>query len=242
MNMLKNHKDIVLMADCKHLAKGLTGHMMGDVNLWGFEKRPTLQEKLQTFQQDFNAATAQVQSLLNASILQCHIDLKYTMQLITSKIRNVRQIERRRLLNYEKLNPNPNYKTVAKGACRSHIYDCKVFINNALDLNRSICKTMNLLQKTSCSFNPIHVSLQNQRNVQQLLPVNYVSRNSMVDAHPEWFRQHSPQGKKLRSQAHLTGSTAYNAMGFRRFSQLRNHFREFIYKKPLVPVDDATQA
>ena len=74
------------MADCKHPAKGLTGHMMGDVNLWGHEKRPTLQEKLQTFWQDFNAVTAQVQSLPNASILQCHIDLKYTMQLITSKI------------------------------------------------------------------------------------------------------------------------------------------------------------
>ena len=117
MNMLKNHKDIVLMADCMHLVKGLTGHMMGDVNLWGHENRPTLQEKLQTFRQDFNAVTAQVQSLPNASILQCHIDLKYTMQLITSNIRNVRQIEnteRRRLLNYEKLNPNPNYKTAAK--------------------------------------------------------------------------------------------------------------------------------
>ena len=89
---------------------------------------------------------------------------------------------------------------------------------------------------------PLHVSLQNQQNVQRLLPVNYVSINSTVDAHPECFRQHSPQWKKLRSQAHLTGSTAYNAMGFRGFSQLCNHFREFIHKKPPVPVDDATQA
>ena len=89
MNMLKNHKDIVLMADCKHLAKGLTGDRMVDVNLWGHEKRPTLQEKLQTFRQDFQTVTAQVQLLPDASILQCHIDLKYTMQLITSKIRNV---------------------------------------------------------------------------------------------------------------------------------------------------------
>ena len=168
MSMLENHKDIVLMADCNRLAKGLTGDRMGDVNLWGHEKRPTLQQKLETFRQDFQTVTYQVQSLPDASILQCHIDLKYTMQLITSKIRNVRQIEnteRRRLLNYEKLNPNPNYKTAAKGACRSHIYDCKVFINTALDLNRNICKTMSFLQKNSCFFNSIHVSLQNQRNV-----------------------------------------------------------------------------
>ena len=44
MNMPKNHKDIVLMADCTRLAKGLRGDRMGDVNLWGHEKRPTLDE------------------------------------------------------------------------------------------------------------------------------------------------------------------------------------------------------
>ena len=169
MNMLANHKDIVLMADCKHLAKGLTGDRMGDVNLWGHEKRPTLDEKLQTYRHDYQTVTRQVQSLPDASIPQCHLDLWYIMQLITNNISKVREIEnteRKRLLNYEKLNPNPNYKAAAKGACRSHIYDCKVFINTALDLNRGICKTMSFLQKNSCSFNSIHISLQNQRNVQ----------------------------------------------------------------------------
>ena len=45
MNMLKNHKDIVLMADFKWLAKGLSGDRMRDVSLWGHEKRPTLDDK-----------------------------------------------------------------------------------------------------------------------------------------------------------------------------------------------------
>ena len=150
---------------------------MGDVNLWGHEKRPTL-DKLQAFHQDTQSINHQIQSLPNANIAQCHIDLKYVLKLITSKIYDVREIEnnqRKRLLNYEKLSPNPNFKTAAKGACRSHIYDCKVFINNALDLNRNLCKTMSLLQKTSCSFSSIHISLQNQRNVQLLLPANYVA-------------------------------------------------------------------
>ena len=49
-------------------------------------------------------------------------------------------------------------------------------------------------------------------------------------------------GRNLRTQAHITGSTAYNAMGFRGFSQLCNHFREFVYKKQPTPVDEATQA
>ena len=103
MNMLENHKDVVLMADCKCLAKGLTGYRMGDVNLWGHEKRPTLNEKLQTFQHN---------DLSGPVITRC-----LNMQLITSKISKVREIdntERKRLLNYEKLNPKPKLQSCSQ--------------------------------------------------------------------------------------------------------------------------------
>ena len=38
MKIIENHKDIVLMADCKRLAKGLRSDRMGDVDLWGHQK------------------------------------------------------------------------------------------------------------------------------------------------------------------------------------------------------------
>ena len=150
LNILQNHKDVVLMADCKRLAKGLKGDCVGDVDLWGHEKIPTLQDKLQKFREDCHVLSNQIKSLPNASVLQCYTNLKYTLKLVTTKIRDVREIEnaeRKRLLNYEKLSPDPNYKVAAKGACRSHIYDCKIFITNALELNKNICKCMSYLQK-----------------------------------------------------------------------------------------------
>ena len=66
---------------------------MGDVNLWGHERRPTLAEKLQAFCQDSQTVTDQIQSLPNADLLKCYIDLKYVLKLITSKICDVREIE-----------------------------------------------------------------------------------------------------------------------------------------------------
>ena len=245
VNMLQNHKDVVLMADCKRLAKGLRGIRMGDVDLWGHEKRPTLEEKLNLFRDDLRIVTAQIKSLPNTGVLRCHNDLRSTLKLLTIQVKDVREIEnaeRKRLLNYEKLNPDPNYKAAAKGVCRAHIYDCKLFIANALELNKNICKCMSYLQKTNSSFISIHVSLHTQRNVRQLLPANYVARNTTLEEHPELFKQQSPQWKKLRSGAHITTSTAYSAMGFRGFKHVRNHFREFIYKKGPVPVDAATRA
>ena len=69
-----------------------------------------------------------------------------------------------------------------------------------------------------------------------------MAHHTTVDEHPEWFRQQSHQWKELQSQAHITASTAYNAMGFHGFSHVQNHFREFIYKKAPPPVDAQTQA
>ena len=141
---------------------------MGDVDLWGHEKCPTLEEKLNLFRDDLRIVTAQIKSLPNAGVLRCHNDLRSTLKLLTIRVKDVREIEnaeRKRLLNYEKLNPDPNYKAAAKGACRAHIYDCKLFIANALELNKNICKCMSYLQKTNSSFNSIHVSLHTQGNV-----------------------------------------------------------------------------
>ena len=96
-----------------------------------------------------------------------------------------------------------------------HDKNCKQKFNMVIMIIIMIVRDYLLWYEKEIRPVPLHVSLQNQRNVQWLLPVNYVSINSTVDAHPEWFRQHSPQWKKLCSQAHLTGSTAYNAMCFR---------------------------
>ena len=243
--ILQHHKDVVLMADCKRVAKGLKSVRMGDVNLWGHEKPPTLQGKLDKYRDECAHLKNSVQSIPNLPIVECHDDLKYVLQLITTKIHDVREIEnveRKQLLHYEKCNPDPNFKTSAKGACRTHIYDCKVFINSALELNLSICKVMSYLQKTSCMFSSTRVRLQYQRNCRRLLAPTYMAQHTTVNEHPEWFRQQSRQWKELHSQAHITASTAYNAMGFHGFSHVRDHFREFIYKKTPPPVDEQTQA
>ena len=91
--ILEHHKDVVLMADCKRLVKGLKSVRMGDVDLWGHEKPPTLQEKLDKYQDECGHLKNSIQFIPNWPIVYCHDDLKYVLQLITTKICDVRQIE-----------------------------------------------------------------------------------------------------------------------------------------------------
>ena len=245
LKLVRGHDDIILMGDCKRVSKGLKFDKMGDVNLWGHENPPTLQQRNNTLYEECTYVTHKMQSLPDDEIFQVHIDLKYLLQLLTTKIRDVRNIElqeRRRMIKYQKCNPDPNYKASAKGACRAHIYECKTFITEALLMNQTICKNMSYLQQTISAFNSSPINLEDQVNVRRLLPTRYVSRYTTVEHHPEWFKQLSTEWKDVRAKAHITGSTAYNAMGFRGFPQVRNHFRQYIYKKTPAPVDAATQA
>ena len=47
LRILQDHPDVVLMADCKRLSKGLKGECLGDIDLWSHEGPPTLEDKLQ---------------------------------------------------------------------------------------------------------------------------------------------------------------------------------------------------
>ena len=68
-----------------------------------------------------------------------HLDIytcmSHVLRMITFKIRDIRQIElkeRRRLINHDKLNPDPNFRAAAKSACKTQIYECKIFVHKAL--------------------------------------------------------------------------------------------------------------
>ena len=88
MELIQDHQDIVLMADCKRVSKGLKSDNMGDVNLWGHEHPPTLQQRLQQLQEECSYLRGRLQSLPYDALFQLHVDLKYLLQLVTMKIRH----------------------------------------------------------------------------------------------------------------------------------------------------------
>ena len=169
MKMIEGHKNIVLMADCKRLAKGLKGDSLGDVDLWGHEGNPIMKEKLEEFREQYSFLTQLTKQLPDSNDdIEVYMNLIGILKMITEKIRDVRLIkiqECRQLLNHEHCNPDPGYKTAAKSSCRAHIYECKIFVNHALELNNSICKALSHLQKNYCSFNSSGVHLESQQNV-----------------------------------------------------------------------------
>ena len=177
-----------------------------------------------------------------------HLDI-YTcmsnvLRMITFKIRDIRQIElkeRRRLINYDKLNPDPNFRAAAKSACKTQIYECKIFVHKALQLNLHICECLAKMQNNESVMRTGNINLSTQMNVRRLLSPEYVSRHIDIQESPHLIKQGSEQWKEFRKKSHITKSTAYNALGFRGFSKVKEHFNEFVYKRPPKPFPQDVQ-
>ena len=236
--LLSNHPDVVIMADCKRVAKGLRAERLVDVDLWGHEAKPTLQQKIEKVKEEMETIRTIVDSIPELDELNICTSLSKLLRLITFNIRDIRQIEleeRRRLINYDKLNPDPNFRAAAKSACKTQIYECKLFVHKALQLNLQICMCLAKMQNNQSFLQPDNVKLSTQMNVRRLLSVDYVSRHIDIQARPHLIKQGSDQWKEFRKQSHITGSTAYNALGFRGFSKVKEHFNEFVYKRQPKP-------
>ena len=101
-----------------------------------------------------------------------HLDI-YTcmsnvLRMIMFKIRDIRQIElkeRRRLINYDKLNPDPNFRAAAKSACKTQIYECKIFVHKALQLNLHICECLAKMQNNESVMRTGNINISTQMNV-----------------------------------------------------------------------------
>ena len=147
--LLSNHPDVVIMADCKRVAKGLRSDRLGDVDLWGHEAKPTPQDKLDKLKEDMERIKTIIDDIPDYDNMEIYTSLRSLFRMITLKIQDIRQIElkeRRRLINYDKLNPDPNFRAAANSACKTQIYECKIFVHKALQLNLEICECLAKMQ------------------------------------------------------------------------------------------------
>ena len=183
--LLSNHPNVVIiMADCKRVAKGLRSDRLGDVDLWGHEAKSTLQDKLDKLKEDMERINTIIDDIPDYDNMDIYTSLRNLLRMITLKIQDIRQIElkeRRRLMNYDKLNPDPHFRAAAKSACKTQIYECKIFVHKALQLNLEICECLAKMQNNHSVMMTQNINLSTQFNVRRLLSVEYVSKH--IDIH-----------------------------------------------------------
>ena len=246
VELLDKDKEFVLSMDVKQLIPGLVNESEGDVNLWGYEGPPTLNENLQRLEQhkDIILDIVSKASIEENAIDEFSRDLKLIVQLVTKCIWDLRQAKvcHEQLWSRfnKKISNNPEIGSryeVAFSDIECFIRRADAAIKNMLDINLEWCYIMSLINSNSHCFRrrgPVLLdTLDNSwilRDPEILLVDDYLKQN------PQFMKQRSDLWLEFHKVFQLSGSTIYSALGLRTLKDQMLHYRKYINKEDNVNV------
>ena len=243
---MDNNKEFILSLDGKQVGQGLKENGVGDVNLWGFEGPPSLEETLAHLCNETNnilaiadrVAEQEDQQYIDPEVVK---DLKFVVQALSYHIKSLREAK----VRHEILSTSFN-KKICKFPKQGSRYklafsDIDAFIAKAdkvikemLQINVKWCLLMATINRnTQCFLSSGTVDMEKQCNFQILLKPNVIEsiHPGFLDSNPEYVQQRTAKWFTIRWQSRITASTMHNALGFHTLKAQKEHYDEFVLGK-----------
>ena len=220
------------MADGKLVTKGLKENLCGDVNLFGHEIDPNindLENEIQRHLEYINNCTCNFGLAEPSDKYHMLSDLLNVITVVIGKIRKFRSNEMKRLKTYEKsVFCDQKYMKVIS-TCKTHIYTSKIWVKKVFKINLEIHDIMAQLQKNKHLFsiysNP---NVSEKSNVRLLHAAETVSANIDPLDYPHLIKAGSDIHKDLVRQSLMTTETIFTAVGWNKVWSMKNHFKRFV--------------
>ena len=232
MEMLRNKKDIVLMADGKLVTKGLKTDFLGDVNLFGHERNPNLQnlkDDLSSKLDYISKACKSFDKSTNSDKYEVLLELTALCTEMNQRIRSYNCLQRNKLQSLMKRqNPIKNVDK-AISACKTNLYTSAIWIKKALKCNMQLCKMMATLQHNLHLFKTTsNLDIVTLHNGRFLYDSNYVSSNVAFTEYPNLIKRYSDLWYELLRESVVSSETAFNALGLNGINPSKLHFKHFV--------------
>ena len=232
LDLLSNQKDVVLMANGKLVTKGLKENFCGDVNLFGHEIDPNINDldnEIQRHLEYISNCTCNFGLAEPSDKYHMLSDLLNVITVVIGKIRKFGSNEMKRLRTYEKsVFSDQKYMKVIS-TCKTNIYTSKIWVKKVLKINLEIHDIMAQLQKNTHLFsinsNP---NVSEKSNVRLLHVAETVSANIDPLDYPHLIKAGSDIHKDLVRQSLMTTETIFTAVGLNKVWSMKNHFKRFV--------------
>ena len=244
LNLLRNEKGIVLMADGKLVTKELKENFLGDVNLFGNETNPNLSDLRDDIERNLEFVSKCVVNFKISDELDKYNlirDLTNIIMKLSGKIRKFVSSEQKRLRTYTKSVFSEQKFQKVISSCKTNIYTSAIWIKKSLQLNVKLLNLMSTMQNNNHIFSSsTQKHLSEYYNIRLLHTTDYVmSKIDPVD-YPHLIKDGSEMYLDLRKQSLLTCDTVYNALGLFTSKAMKVHFRQYIQELD-DPYNDASE-
>ena len=238
-------KHFVLSFDGMQVSRGCKGSRDGDVDLWGLEGPPTVNEAIKKLEKNLDFLR-KISNPVDSSSIHVHSTrLQNVLSRLTKKLGARRKRLTGEYLLEKKLeairNKNPkrenalNYPLARICDNTTQIENC---VNRTLNVIFDITKTIAYISGIdSLVPNSKFVHLHKQTNYFPLLPSEYVSNYIDLEdeANTQFCSQRSEIWHRLRSKARITGSSMFRTLGFDTLKEEKEHC--YVYCKGRPPKD-----
>ena len=221
--LIEINKEYVLALDGKQTSSGLIDEMEGDVNLWGYEGPPTVQENIDWLRLQENCIINVVDkaSRFDTELHEFVPDLKIIVQIVTKCIKSLREAK----VRYEQLRSRFKKKICGKPHIRSRydvafseidsfIRHCDIAIKNLLNINVEWCSIMATLNGNEhCFHKHGPLLLDSMLNSWILRHPDTLDLDTFLQKYPQYMKQRTDVWHSIPNQSYVTGSTLNSALG-----------------------------
>ena len=249
MDLVTNRTDLILMVDCKRVARGLEDDFLGDVDLFRYEE-PKVSHLKCIAERECDFLHRLKEEFDNLSPESRYDTVCKCMSIVCRRIEQVhakQQKQKWQLAKYEKRVENSTSKKEQQdlqfpiSKLKTWIYLSFLWMKKCIACIGDLCHLNSFLLGTEHIFKCSRpVVLSKETNVRLLHESEDVSPLIDLSKHSEYVKQRSEQWKELCSQCFITGSTMYSALGLRGTQEMKLHFREFVLKQNDRNFDEQT--
>ena len=226
LDLLKDQRDVILMADGKLLSKGLGDNFTGDVNLFGHEENPNLQQ--------LKSEVLGKLQFINDALLRHNgvsdndnfVTLTQIACITTELIQRIRNYMRDKMTKLNKFERQGGYSVKTLSKLRTEIYSACLWSNKARKMNINILHMMATLNTNTNLFStlsPLNVSQHG--NVRMLHDSAYVGQHLDYNEFPHLFVLGSDIAMDLENQSLIPASEAFALMGLDKSTSLKTSYK-----------------
>ena len=231
IEMLKDKKDLILMADGKLVTKGLRENFCGDIDLFGHEDNPNIEELRNYLSKQLNYICTTVENFEGSTSedqFTVTFGLSDMLCAMIRKVRNFCEMERKKLQKF--LTGNyPTKPDKAISSCKTNIYTSNNWIKKALEINNKLLKFMATLQNNLHLYSDSkEICLDRCINVKLLHSADYVQSNLDKEDYPHLIKKYSDDWNDFLRQSVITDTTIGDALGINGNKALKSHHNNFI--------------
>ena len=231
MEMIRNKEDIILMGDGKLVTRGLKSDFCGDIDLFGHEKSPNLNDLKDYMDRrsDFISDSIKIfPQSSNADKFNIIYDLT---DLVTEMIKRVREYyksKRKKLERYMEGN-YPSKPDKAISACKTNIYTCTIWIFKSLRINEQLFKMMVTLRKNLTMGDSVKsADIRKCYNIRLLHGSQYVCSELDKTEYPHLIKKYSEEWKELMRESIVTDDSICNSLGLNGTNKLNKYVNEYL--------------